>query len=256
MPALHDLQQGIGGAVTGNGDGAAVLPCIVDDGPGAAARLAVYANHYRVTLIDALAATFPVTARLVGCDFFRAAARRHVRETPPRQPVLCEYGADFPDFLAELQETATVPFLADVARLEWAINAAWHAPDPRPAYSSDPAALRLHPSCRLVVSPFAVDDVWQAHQEDEGDLAAIDVHRGPVRLLVGRNPDDTVGWIRLPEAETAFAAGLIEGADLADALTRARAADPAFDAVPFVAALIDSGFVILPDPDQGQEILR
>jgi hypothetical protein len=252
MRTLLDLQQGFARAMTGEGDAVLVLPAIVDDTPGAAARLAIYANHYRVTLTDALFATFPVTARLVGCDFFRATARRYVHAAPPRQPVMCEYGESFPDFLAILPETESVPYLADVARLEWAISLASQAPDPGPAAEAD--ALRLHPSCGVLGSPFPVDDIWQAHQSEDGAVAPVDLRAGPVRLLVGRRPDDTVGWIRLPGAEATFAARLIAGAERTHALAEVRTLNPAFDPVPFIAALIECGFVILPDDDCEEEI--
>ncbi len=71
---LHDLQHRFAAAVI-SGDAAGIAAAIVDDAPGAAARLGIYANHFRVTLIDALAATFPVVRQLVGDGFFRTAAR-------------------------------------------------------------------------------------------------------------------------------------------------------------------------------------
>lgn len=259
MRGLLELQRRFAGVVTGARDAAAVLPMIVDDAPGAVARIAIYANHYRVTLTEALATTFPVVVRLVGDDFFGAVARRYVREMPPCQPVVSAYGCDFPAFLTTVPEAASVPFLADVARLEWAINHASRAPDPEtiiPQCPSGSDGFRVHPSCCMVCSPFAIDDIWQAHQSEDGGVAAVDVDAGPVRLLVGRKPDESVGWIRLPEAEAGFAAHLIAGTGLSDALTHARELDSAFEPVPFVAALIDGGFVRVFDHDSRKEPCR
>ena len=97
MPTLHDLQGRFAAALIG-GDAAAVAGSIIDDAPGAAARFGIYANHLRVTLIGALAATFPVVRQLVGDPFFRAVAGRYVREAPPAHPCLFEYGNGFPAF--------------------------------------------------------------------------------------------------------------------------------------------------------------
>ena len=105
MPTLHELQERFAAAVI-DGDACEVAGSIIDDAPGAAARLGIYVNHFRVTLIDALAATFPIVQQLVGDPFFRAAARRYVREVPPAHPCLFEYGGDFPPFLERLPEAA------------------------------------------------------------------------------------------------------------------------------------------------------
>lgn len=256
MPALHDIQTAFAHAVIGR-HAPDILPQVVDDAPGAAGRIAIYANHYRVTLIEALATTFPVTLQLVGDAFFRAAARRHVRETPPVSPCLFEYGESFPSFIGDLPEAGGLPYLRDLARLEWAINAARHAPDPPPKHSrwNAPTRVVLHPAFRLVTSPYAIDRVWQAHQ-DGGPLTAIDVDAGPVRLLVGRMDDDAVGWISLPAAEAAFVEALIGSGDIAGSLIAAYAADPAFDPVPFLAALIENGFAVPGHHDLEEEMDR
>jgi hypothetical protein len=255
VPALHDVQAAFAEAVTG-GDAAGILPQITDDAPGAASRIAIYANHYRLTLIEALATTFPVTLQLVGDAFFRAAARHYVRSTPPVNPCLFEYGGSFPGFLGDMPEAAGLPYLRDVATLEWAINATRHAPDPppKPRGWHAPARVALHPACRLVISDFAIDLIWQAHQDGGGPLTAIDVHAGPVRLLVGRLDDDAVGWICLATAEASFVEALIASGDLASSLAAARAVDPTFDLVFFLAALIEDGLAIAvpshPDPEE------
>lgn len=158
MPSLLELQRHLAAAVVSD-DPQPAAASIVDDAPGAAARLGIYINHFRVTLIDALAAAFPVVRQLVGEPFFDAAARRYVRENPPVDPCLVAYGDGFPGFLARLPEAASLPYLSGVARLEWAIHQAWHAPD-APSMGRDAAAsvlaaadeadvhVRLHPSCR------------------------------------------------------------------------------------------------------------
>ena len=56
------------------------------------ARLRVYRNHFRITLAEALGATFPATARLLGGDGFGGLARRFVGAHPPTRPCLAEYG--------------------------------------------------------------------------------------------------------------------------------------------------------------------
>src|SRR5512144_66432 len=107
MPTLHELQSRFAAAVV-DGDASELARSIIDDAPGAAARLGIYVNHFRVTLIDALVATFPIVQQLVGDLFFQAAARRYVRATPPAHPCLLAYGGDFPDFLERLPEARSL----------------------------------------------------------------------------------------------------------------------------------------------------
>src|SRR5918994_1679990 len=62
--------------------------------------------------------SFPATMRITGVDFFRAMARFHVRAKPPTSPLLFEYGRDFPDFIERYEYARSMPWLADVARLQ------------------------------------------------------------------------------------------------------------------------------------------
>jgi hypothetical protein len=248
MLALHELQQRFAAAVLGHDCEVAQL--IIDDAPGAAARLGIYANHFRVSLIDALAATFPVVRQLVGAPFFQSAARRFVREAPPASPRLFEYGGGFPCFLESLPEARPLAYLADVARLEWAINEAWHAPD-APALARDAVAgliaggvsdlaVQLHPSCRLIASPFPVDCIWRVHQNACSERQALDPGVGGIRLLVHRR-EDIVGWINLSPADFAFLDRL--SSSLQRALMFARTLDRHFDPTTLLATLIEGELV-------------
>jgi hypothetical protein len=250
MLELHELQERFAAAVI-DGDACKVAGSIIDDAPGAAARLGIYVNHFRVTLIDALAATFPIVQQLVGDLFFQAAARWYVREAPPARPCLFEYGGDFPAFLERLPEARSLAYLADVARLEWAINEAWHAPDAAVdggagaqliAAGFSDLSLRLHPSCRLIASPFPVDGIWRVHQKARSERETVDLDAGGVRLLVHRREDE-VGWIDLPPADFAFLDSLIMSGSLHAALTFARSVDSGFDPTAIIAALIEGGLV-------------
>ena len=127
-------------------------------------RFAVYRNNVAHSLSRALAARFPVIERLVGADFFRPLAAAFIAAHPPASPMLFQWGADFPGFLAGFEPLRELPYLGDVAQLEWLRGEAYHAADARPA---DAAALaraaeapaqtlaQLHPSVRLITSRFA-----------------------------------------------------------------------------------------------------
>ena len=89
----------------------------------ASARFAIYRNNSAVASINALKEQFPTVTKLVGDDAFQNLARAFVAKFPPRSPVLADYGAEFPGFVAEflaLHGVEAVPYLPDMARLDWA----------------------------------------------------------------------------------------------------------------------------------------
>ena len=265
MPSLRELQTGFAqvaaGAVACDQAGA-ILDCIVDDAPGARARLAIHANHFRITLIEALQATFPVVNRIVGEKCFTAIARRYVLRVPPRRPCLFEYGESFPRFLGAQPETRALAYLADVARLEWAINRAAHAEDV-PALDAAAVAgcvgratgefiLGLDPACRLIGSPWPIDRIWQAHQATCGAIDAVDLDAGGVLLViyraVGHRDAGEVGWLRVNTPAFAFVGSLLADGRLRKACALAGAIDPAFDAGSLLAVLIEGGAVVSINP--------
>ena len=92
-------------------------------------RFAVYRNTVMKGCIDALQANYPAVARLVGEEWFRAAAAIYVRERCPREPTLLRYGAAFAEFLARFEPAAELPYLPGVARLDRFWTESHAAPD-------------------------------------------------------------------------------------------------------------------------------
>jgi len=250
MSSLRELQTGFRAALLA-ADERGVAPEVLDDGLSVAARLAVYRHHVLTSLTAALEPTFPVVCRLVDRRFFGWLADRYVRERPPAGPCLFEYGADFADFIAAFPACAHLPWLADVARLEWAMNAALHAPEVatldanalRAALSAEltQRTFRLEPSLTLLESAWPVDAIWRANQPD-GD-GTVDLERGRVRLEVRRVGDDVV-YRALSPATFAFRAGLAAGGTLEDAAERAVAEDAALDLAGEIRALLDERLVV------------
>lgn len=168
------------------------------NGSDPAKRFGVYRNNVIVSLIDALADSYPVVQALVGEPFFRAMAAEFVRLAPPRSPVLAWYGGGFADFVRGFPPAAPLPYLPDMARLEWLRVEAWHAADadalaaePLAARMADPAQLaqtrfRLHPALRILRSAHPVVSLWAAHQEHDpaAALSRIDMERAEAALLL------------------------------------------------------------------------
>src|SRR5687768_16032631 len=95
-------------------------------------RLQVYRNNVFISLRQALADVYPVVQRLVGEEFFNQLARRFVREHPSRSGNLHDFGREFAGFLATLPDLTELPYLPDVAALEWALHEVFHEAEARP----------------------------------------------------------------------------------------------------------------------------
>ena len=208
----------------------------------------VYRNNVTVSLIDALAAIYPAVQRLTGPDFFRAMARFHIRETPPTSPLLFEYGRDFPCFIARYEHAASLPWLADVARIERAWLDAYHAAD-APALSpyalAEVAPERLsnliftaHPATRLVRSPFAAVTIFAANREG-ASADRIDGSTAEDALVT--RPEFDVIVQKLPPGGAVFLDSLMTGCMLAEAAAAALEQSPAFDLATNIASLLEAG---------------
>jgi len=214
-------------------------------------RFAVYRNNVMVGLIGALEARYPATKRIVGEEFFAAAARLFATAHPPRSSLMMTYGDQFPDFLGAFKPAAAVPYLADVARLEAARTRAYHAADAKPLTPAElagfgPDALAglrfiLHPSIEIVVSTFPIVTIW-AMNADEIELAPLADWRGEDALVA--RPALDVEVRRLPAGAATFLQSLAGGKPLGAAANAALASSPDFDLAINLASLFSTGFAI------------
>jgi hypothetical protein len=249
---LHDVQRDFAGAILRK-DGAQIADSIEEDGLSGERRLQIYRNNTYSLLTDVLKNTFPTVCRLVGDEFFEYAAREYIRVDPPRQPCLYVYGAGLADFLAAFAPASNLPYLPDVARLEWALNEAYYAPDASPLpidalkvlRPEDYADLRLrpHPSCRLLTSPFPVDRIWQMARPDGNTAEVPDLDAGPAWLLVNRIELD-VQPTTMTEATYRFAELLMADQTVCIAYEEAMAIDPAFDLAAALQQHLASGVFV------------
>lgn len=249
MPSLDTLQRAIARSVLG-GNGFGLAPLLEAGQFDPYGRLRVYQNNTRASLTATLMAVFPVTAKLVHERFFRYAASEFVRRNPPREPRLSRYGADFPAFLRTFDGLEEMPFVAETARLEWAIAEALDTAS-RPARTladldkADAEAtpdLILQPSLRMLVSHWPVLSIWSAHQ-DGADPVHVDAgQRRPERIALWRS-GESVRFVRLPAAQFAFRYSLRAGLGLEKAVSRALVHAPMFDVLGALVSLFGDGLV-------------
>jgi hypothetical protein len=256
VPTLRELQTAMRHGLLDDGDLA--VTAVLADALTPADRLNIYRNTSRTTLTKALGLNFPAVRRLVGEEFFAAAADTFITREPPGSAWLDLYGQGFPGFLTGFEPAASLAYLPDVARLERAVGRALHAADAAPLELSTlrnlPASEQAlvcftpHPSLSLTSSPYPVDAIWRAVLAgDEAAMAAIDFGGGDVHLLIGRC-GGAVEVSRLEEPKWLFAEALATGHSLASSLETAGNPDAALWLAEQLAAGHFTAFELAPTP--------
>jgi hypothetical protein len=210
---------------------------------------AVYRNTVMKACIDALEANFPAVARLVGEDWFRAAAALYVETEAPKDARLLYYGNGFSDFLRGFEPAAELVYLPGVAQLDtfWreahtapdvpAVDAAWiagHTPDQMATLVLSP-----HPAARWAwFDEQPVYSIWERNRRSNESNEEL-TWRGEGALLT--RPRDAVVWHDLTKAGCVFLDACAGGLTLADATECALAAEPKADLATTFARLLRSG---------------
>ncbi|MEO8384166.1 MAG: DNA-binding domain-containing protein [Betaproteobacteria bacterium] len=222
----------------------------------AARRQEIYRFNVLTNLSGALKGIYPVVLAVVGEAFFQHAAEQFIRAHPSHSGDLNRFGTQWPTFLVTYLHAAQLPYLCDVATLEWAWHEAFHAADAPPFDLQQLAevppekhgALRfaLHPSARLIQSNFPILQIWEVNQPGfAGEMAVVwDVPTES--LLVHRDAIDGVSVIieRVGEAGYAFLRALAWHENLENAALAAHSIDAAFDLQGFLLQSVQSGSII------------
>jgi len=214
-------------------------------------RFGVYRNNVKASLATALAARFPVVARLVGEEFFTAMALVFIERHPPRSPVLSEYGAAFAGFLEGFDPAADLSYLPDIARLEWARQVAFHSADADaadigrlaalPPEALDSVRLGLHPAMAVIASPWPVVAIWSTNTHDATPVAPADDWTAETALVTRPHLDVLVQ--RLPPGADLLVAELAQGNALGAAADAVARTHESFDLAMALSTLFGAGAI-------------
>ena len=169
-------------------------------------RVGAYVNGYPARIREALSESFPAIEHIAGHSEFTDLARRYLPACPTGTYSLGDVGVNLAAFLASDPLTVSVPFLPDLARLEWCIAQAFHA---RLLPSFDPASLsglsedelakgrlKFQSGVSLVRSMWPLDDLRRAPDTPREELD-IDLNDRPQNVVVYRRayrvPVETLG---------------------------------------------------------------
>ncbi|MEP7102699.1 MAG: DNA-binding domain-containing protein [Burkholderiales bacterium] len=216
--------------------GAPSVAALRESGERAARGLEAYRANAESIADRALASAFATVQAMVGGEDFKHLAREFWRAHPPERGDLGEWGDAFPAWLAAHAGLTAWPWLADSARLDLALHRSERAADAvfdadslGLLESTDPAQLQLvwMPGTALLCSAWPIAMIHRAHQlpGEAAERAFADVREAVAaqrgeRVLVARQ-----GWRALVHpldaATAAWTQDLLDGIDLATALTRA-----------------------------------
>jgi hypothetical protein len=147
--------------------------------------LKTYRSNLVFGLLSALRETYPFTHALLGGNNFNFLGREYIYSHPSRNGDLMEYGAEFDGFLAGRGEVANLPFLPEVAGLEWAMDRAFYSElasslSFKTAISGkDPGSIKLKfpSSLKLLRTQYQVIKYWR--QFRDGGLDRVSNHPFP-----------------------------------------------------------------------------
>lgn len=217
---------------------------------------AVYRNTVVKGWVDALCANYPSVMRLVGDEWFRAAADIYAREHPPRDARLLRFGDDFAAFLERFEPAAELPYLPGVARLDRCWTEAHIARDEPPL---DPASIArvapdtlagivLRPHCAARWAWFAdqpIYSIWR-HNRDASDDEIEPAWRGEGALIT--RATDTVRWSAIDAAGCALLDACAAGRPVADAAAAAIDAQANIDLARLMEQLLAAGAFAAREP--------
>lgn len=202
-------------------------------------RLKIYRNNIVTNLTDALVATYPLIKTLTGEEFATGLLRSYALKNPPREACLARYGAGLDEFIGTFEPAKGLPYLPDVARLEWAVNEAYYAEDDKALTPQDLQSLpvenmsdmRLTPrsSVRLLESRWPLEAIRTfCLNHDEKNDATLDLNQGGCQLMVFRS-GLVAEVVALEPAAYNFLQSLAGRKALGESLENTLKSFPAFD---------------------------
>ena len=198
-PSLHELQRWMKSRIrSGEHASAAAIDAIVlnpQRGTPGEERLSVYAGGYVARMREALAEVYEAVHHVLGEQAFAEVTEGYARRHPSHDYNLSLAGRHLPEFLLSWPLTQQLPFLPELATLEWLVRQAFHAFDAPPLDAKrlaglslvdwDRARLVFQNSVGVFASAWPVLDIWESRTRPRNEVN-IEVVNRPQRVFVFR----------------------------------------------------------------------
>ena len=191
-------------------------------GVAGAERLAVYANGYLARIAESLKEAYEAVHHIIGTEKFLELCEGYARRYPSRSYNLNYAGRYFPEFLRTALTGAPLPFLPDLAQLEWLLWEAFHSFEGTPLDPSQIGDISMEdwehcqivfqPSVRVFGSDWQVLDLWLNRHKPCPEIQP-EERRKSERVLIGRK-EDQVRCEYLDENQYRLLEGLLAGKNL------------------------------------------
>jgi len=237
MPELFDFQSDFAAALRDRQHTPAMQRWLAGDADLVDRRMAIYRANMVAAADKALSSAYPVIRQVVGEEFFHGLAREYQRGTPAASGDLTDFGATFDAFVSAFEHTRSLPYLPDLARLEWAVHRAggaadapdWDAGALATVEPEQQAEIRFawSPGLAVVESAHPVVRIWTIHQPGYGGEFSVDWNRADTALVA--RDGFAVVVTECGAADATFIRASLAGAPLGDAVAAALATHPDFD---------------------------
>lgn len=178
------------------GEGERFAQTIDENGLSGERRLTIYQRGVSIGFCDALGGVYGAVKKLIGDEFFDHVAEHFWHKHFSQTGNVHDFGAELPEFLAGFPGLETLPYLPDVARLEWHYHTAFHSPTgemlnierlsqvPETLYGQ--LNLLLSPSCYLFSSEYPVLRIWRVNQDEYQGDQTVSLDEGGEQLAIVR----------------------------------------------------------------------
>lgn len=191
MSALAKWQRDFATAIFGE----VLVPQLKTRSISSQTATSIYRNNVYSNLVAGLGQIYTAVEKLVGSPFFSQIARAYVEIVPSRSGDMNRYGEGFADYLATLPALANLPYITDMAKLEWYCHLAYGAPDfhmiTEPNDSMPTGHFGLNPAAYFLSSRYPLKVIWDLCAGD-GTATPISLDTGPSYLLIYRVVSEVV----------------------------------------------------------------
>jgi hypothetical protein len=237
MAELHQVQADVAASLRDPGLTPLAARWLVGDTSHVKRRLEIYRANVAASASKALRAAYPIIAQVVGAHCFDELTLDYAKHSPSTSGDLFDYGVQFDNLVSQHPGCRSLPYLPDLARLEWAVHRAYGASD-GDAWCADELA-RVEPARQSSIrfewtagtavfeSRFPLVRVWQIHQMQYQGEFTVDWSVAQ-NALVARD-GFRIEVCALDAGDAAFIRLSLGGGLLRDCVETALVADASFD---------------------------